>query len=471
MSCEGTQSTSEALSAQWRNPSDILSLLLLIGGDIVQKALAQLTGYCIKPGFGGRGAGRRNFHIPLAPVAFSFGWVAFGFTSLTSVLGKQQLMPAVERPALVMNCANSFARDNQSWLLERLLRDHEARHERDTKTGGSSRCSMRIDIFELGPFGEDEEVDPVPDRVWWTGWLTIVAQLCLSVVPWVRHGNWGVLLVLACGTVLALVTGAMPQWRREKWAGAKLERHSVHVLARGNGQRYVMVFIGSPNSYNLEVMATAKAQRHPETPIITCILAALWAGLLVCTSGLNQDSWFMVGIGGLGMIQNVYTAGASTSTGWTALKIKPFGRKPTIIAQRVDLGKDDDNASVDLQRAKADMATLDHWIDSGGRADQKPRWLDTMKPQDGTPLWLQPAAETDIARAQGALKELEKWVPTAGLALLTIFFPGSLKYDDSTIRDNVNKKFWNRAWHTKRTRRRAEHARKKLETLRGREGP
>ncbi|CZR65945.1 uncharacterized protein PAC_15845 [Phialocephala subalpina] len=452
---EETKSTSEELSGQWRNPVDILSLLLLVGGDIVQKALAQQTGYRVRP------FGRNGSRIAIAPVAFSFGWVAFGFTSLMSAVGKQQLMPTVEQPALVVNCANSFSRDNQSWLLERLLRDYEVRHERD-----KANASMLIDIFELAPLEKDEKPDPAPDRIWWGGWLTIAVQLGIAVAPWVVYGNWGVMVVLLSGTLLALITSAMPQWRQEKWAGARLDRHSVHALTRGNGHRYVMVFIGSPNSYNLEAMATAEAQCRPETPIITFMLATLWAGLLICTSGLGENSWFMVGIGGLGMLQNVYAAGASRSPEWSALKSKPFRRRPTIIARRIDEKNDNDHdhdADVNLQKAAADVAALGDWLDNGHSADQMPRWLDSMKAEDGTPVWLQPVIETEIARAQGALKELEKWVPTAGLTLLKIFFPGNLDYDDTTVRDNVNKKFWRQAWHTKTTRRRAEHARREAE--------
>lgn len=45
---------------QWSNPSDIFTILLLIGGDVVRVAVAQL---CVGP-------------VPyLTPVTFSFGWV------------------------------------------------------------------------------------------------------------------------------------------------------------------------------------------------------------------------------------------------------------------------------------------------------------------------------------------------------------------------------------------------------------
>lgn len=57
------------LETQWRNPSDILSVLMLLGPDIVQKAIAQVSGRAI------------------APVAFSFGWVAYAAASLLRVFG------------------------------------------------------------------------------------------------------------------------------------------------------------------------------------------------------------------------------------------------------------------------------------------------------------------------------------------------------------------------------------------------
>nr|POE83378.1 hypothetical protein CFP56_69385 [Quercus suber] len=52
--------TATRLNAQWRNPQDIFTILMIIGGDIVKVALAQV---CAGP-------------VPyLTPVSFSFGWV------------------------------------------------------------------------------------------------------------------------------------------------------------------------------------------------------------------------------------------------------------------------------------------------------------------------------------------------------------------------------------------------------------
>lgn len=51
-----TGRTSMEFSDQWHNPTDVFSVLLILGGDVVVRALAQLSG------------------SPVTPVAFSFGW-------------------------------------------------------------------------------------------------------------------------------------------------------------------------------------------------------------------------------------------------------------------------------------------------------------------------------------------------------------------------------------------------------------
>lgn len=65
------------VDGQWRNPNDILSLLLLLSPDIIQRAFAQLVGG------------------PLAPVAFSFGWVAYSVNALLSVFGGMWESPSI----------------------------------------------------------------------------------------------------------------------------------------------------------------------------------------------------------------------------------------------------------------------------------------------------------------------------------------------------------------------------------------
>jgi hypothetical protein len=76
---------------------------------VVQKAVAQLTAITSPPFLPN---GRR---LCFTPIAFSFGWVAFAFSTLMSALGEQRLMPVqTEFPSIHVNCGNAFVRDNMS---------------------------------------------------------------------------------------------------------------------------------------------------------------------------------------------------------------------------------------------------------------------------------------------------------------------------------------------------------------------
>jgi hypothetical protein len=63
------KTTTDYVSAQWVNPADIFSVLLLLGPGIVQQAVAQLAGHQV------------------TPVALSFGWVAYSVNALQAVVG------------------------------------------------------------------------------------------------------------------------------------------------------------------------------------------------------------------------------------------------------------------------------------------------------------------------------------------------------------------------------------------------
>jgi hypothetical protein len=129
--------------------------------------------------------------IYLTPVAFPFGWVGYAFTSLTSVIGDKQLMPSdQDGHSIVINCDNGYTRVNRSWLLGRIIRDHELNVDANpgpeaaklndaqnkeraglATNDAPPRVSLRIDIFDL----HEEDVCPSIDGVWVFGWLTIVS--------------------------------------------------------------------------------------------------------------------------------------------------------------------------------------------------------------------------------------------------------------------------------------------------------
>lgn len=57
------------LQKQWQSPNDILSVLLILGPDVIQRSLAQLVG------------------SRLTPAVFSFGWVAYAVSAILSAVG------------------------------------------------------------------------------------------------------------------------------------------------------------------------------------------------------------------------------------------------------------------------------------------------------------------------------------------------------------------------------------------------
>jgi len=264
--------TSTIFKTYLLNPSDFTTVLLIIGGDIVRKALAQLSG----SGF--------------APVAFSFGWVAYAFSALASVVGDGKLMPMPEFSSVIINVNSGFIRNNDSWTLARVLRDLELKTVR--RRGGLSVTVLHT----VGKGGV-----PKRDWVWFLGMAVIPLQLGMSIIPWVSHDNWSIFFLTACGTALALCTTMLPQWASEKWDGDRRLTGS-YCLTRGNGNRHVFLIQNQSNeALNLEDMATShvRLSSSAETYSRICLgsLALLWVVFIICAGALQKDVWFLLAIG------------------------------------------------------------------------------------------------------------------------------------------------------------------------------
>ena len=483
------------LKAQWQNPADILSLLLLIGGDVVQRAIAQMFGTYIRP-FPGCP------RVYLTPVAFSFGWVGYAFTTLAAVVSDKQLMPAKpDGESVVINCDNGYTRKNRSWLLERVIRDHELRVQdgpgdeaaklRDptnkqaaglSATGPAVPVSMRIDIFNL----EENLTGPSIDLVWVSGWITIILQLVISAAPWIKYGDWSIFLITGAGTLFALFTGSLRQWNLEKWPGRRLnnlepkypnkyrrgnrlealspitaaartngmdiERGQTgaqadqHIspeelpdtlkvnsgassearngskkkcvcLTRGNGHKHVMVIRGAALARDVESLATATSRSVPETKWCLGGLAILWTFFLISVSGIKNHTWFLILVGALGMFQNIYAASSPRNPECLGMRMTPYEERRTIIGAHVH----DEN----MFWAPAAAETPD---DSGMAADD--------------PLVKQQLEPWQTVGVRGALRELEKTIPKAGIAIMPEFFPALWRIDSERYRDKREERFW-----------------------------
>lgn len=308
-------------------------------------------------------------------------------------------------------------RENNSWVLGRLLRDHEARvAEADRSSGrrtppsdSTGKVSLKIDIFVAAAVNDK---GPTTSPTWCVCCAVMIVQQVIAAIPWFVHGDWGVFLVTASGTLFAVLTGSLPQWAAEKWPAPTLWKQKTVALTRGNGQEYAMVVLAHEGAWDLEAMSSARLSMRAETAWVLLALTVLWSLLLITVSGLRNHTWYLVGVGGLGMLQNVYVSAAKVSCEVANVDLHRYEKRPTITGYQW------------TRSAKARVRQNDP-TDSETDADLGPE-----------------VAEDGVRDVMGALMELEKLFPNAGVALLPVFFPGSVGYESGLLNSNREKKFW-----------------------------
>lgn len=278
---EQWQATSHRLASQWRNPNDVLTILMIIGGDIVQKALAQLSG--------------GNW----APVAFSFGWVSYSFNALLLSFGDGALMPTTPYPSLLINTRSGYGRPNHSWVLNRILRGVEASLE-------PLEAALCVSVYRCKSYSTRVH----HDWLWWSGVITIVIQLIIASIPFALDNDWAILLATLTGISLSLTGGALPQWRKEKWDARIDDKSSSFCLTRGNGFQHVVVICNDGRGcLDLEDLAIPRRDGCSKgCKAIVTVSAMLWILFVINIAGLTHNTWYLLGVGFLGMVQNVSTA-------------------------------------------------------------------------------------------------------------------------------------------------------------------
>jgi hypothetical protein len=111
---------------------------------------------------------------------------------------------------------------------------------------------------------------------------------------------------------LAYASGALPQWVEEKSGVRKLyfddpvtDRKAVY-LTEGNGSREAILILSRHGSLDLEALAALqRSLQNPwATRVYSMLLAILWLALLISVAGWDQHTWFLLGIGLLGLVHN-----------------------------------------------------------------------------------------------------------------------------------------------------------------------
>ena len=309
----GSGSGFHSVKSQWQNPNDILTILTIIGGDIVQRAVAQLSGH---PSY-------------ITPVAFSFGWVGYTLNMVVAIMGEGRVMPPADCDCVVVNAKSMYSRTNRSWVLGRLVRDHDA---------NPLKPGLTVTFFEACNNGTDSgTVQGIPkaDWVYFSGIGTILLQLAIAVIPGACYKDWTILMVTTIGTILALAGGALPKWRKEKWNG-RLSREgdrSVMCLTRGNGYSDVLVIISEGKGhYKLEDLANARTVPVPGTTWVALVLCIAQILLLLTVAGLNSNAWYLLAIGTFGMVQNALAAGVPRDSSTSGIHFKEI--RDSVIAEK-----------------------------------------------------------------------------------------------------------------------------------------
>ncbi|KAF7968405.1 hypothetical protein HWV62_30641 [Athelia sp. TMB] len=274
-----------SIKAQWTDPSDILTILTIIGGDIIQGALAQLVS---------------SHPRPFTPVAFSFGWVAYSFSAVLQAVGSRRLLPDPDCSCVLIDVSSGYPRDIKSWALARMVRDHEIPYDKTT--------GLTFTFFETLP---KQTGVPEHDWVYITGALTILLQLGIAVIPGALFGNWTILIVTFGGNLLAQAQAIVPQWRQELWRARPVDqgKQEVVCLTKGNGSAYVIVIKSAGHGLRLGDLAGAREIRLRSTVPFTFLMAVLWLVHLFTVQGVNQNSWYLLAVGGIGMVQNAFASG------------------------------------------------------------------------------------------------------------------------------------------------------------------
>jgi len=87
------------------------------------------------------------------------------------------------------------------------------------------------------------------------------------------------------------------------------------VMTKGPGYGDAILILGNGFGLDLddianEVSFRESKMRYRISIAVDLLLVILWTALLITTSGMQSNTWYLVCIGGIGMLQNIYIAGA-----------------------------------------------------------------------------------------------------------------------------------------------------------------
>lgn len=280
------------------------------------------------------------YSVPVHLCLTFTGWVAYVVSALLTAIGENRFMPALDNPCKVINGRTGYVRENNSFILGRIMRDLEiwmdnrikehmrrmleqrweiSRHdgERPAQRGCGEavrkpvRGGLCVSIYHAG---QAQSGHPGHDWLYFLGFATALLQLGIAAIPCGLDGDWSILVVTAAGIILSFTTASLRQWPKEKWACRHNSTKTV-ILTKGNGSQHAIVIIGDNKGLDIEDLATGPSAMDVSIPfsvtkIALLILAFLWVALLVVAAGVKQHSWFLLAIGAIRTLEDIFVAGS-----------------------------------------------------------------------------------------------------------------------------------------------------------------
>ncbi|RYN62507.1 hypothetical protein AA0118_g5461 [Alternaria tenuissima] len=89
---------------------------------------------------------------------------------------------------------------------------------------------------------------------------------------------------------------------------------NTYALTRGNGSQHALIILGNGHGLDLEDLAAGietleTAAAGWKTKTFLFIMGWSWILLLIAAAGLSQPSWYLLAVGGIGMMHNLFVAG------------------------------------------------------------------------------------------------------------------------------------------------------------------
>jgi len=190
--------------------------------------------------------------------------------------------------------------------LAELVMEEASKAELEKREPVEVRIGLRLSVYEA--ITTKIAGKPKRDKVWWSGLAIAVIQLSIAIIPCALYKEWIILYVTGLGTILAFLSSTLPQWGLEKWA-CRRDTWKTITLTEGNGFKDCIVFLGNGCGLDFEDLATSRRIAKTSTRLALSALAIAWLVLLVSVAGFSDHTWFLVGVGGIGMIENVMIAG------------------------------------------------------------------------------------------------------------------------------------------------------------------